>query len=112
MDPRLRIVARLPLTELWNDDGTVQAECVGTIDKAEVENPLQSGAKLVIADVGHSLLWMDHKTALAFWKSEAESRIAPRAKKFRLEDPGCYCYVPKKWTLAKGETVIVLEKHH
>lgn len=86
---------RVPLTELWNDEGEVQAQCLGTIGKTEIESLLQSGATFVIADVGQPLLWTDRKAASAFWKSEAEPRIVdPRAKGFRLEDfPESYCYV-------------------
>jgi hypothetical protein len=95
MDPALRTVTSLPLSELWNNDGKLDAQCLGAIGPAEIRNLLHSEIVFALADPGHPLRWLERNAAIMFWKSEAESRIVdPTELSFRLEDfPGSYCYV-------------------
>ncbi|QOZ26528.1 hypothetical protein [Bradyrhizobium sp. CCBAU 51753] len=114
MDVTKKIVTQLPPSELWNEDGPLDAHRVENVGAAEVVGLLQNGATFVIADVGLPLRWIPEDDRLAFWKDEVKGRlVASDANSFHLEDyPGNYCYVAAMWSCASLGAVIVLEKHH
>lgn len=75
MDPAKRIVTRLPLTELWNSAGIVDARRVGDIGEADIVRLLQDGSSLVVADVGQPLLWIADEDRFAYWKAEISCHL-------------------------------------
>ncbi|WP_065750169.1 hypothetical protein [Bradyrhizobium paxllaeri] len=114
MDMVQRIVTRTPLTELWNNDGLLDARRAKDLGEADIQRLLQGGSNFVVAEVGQPLRWISESDRFAFWKAEVKCRlIAPDADGFHLEDyPGSYCYVAAMWECASRTPVIVLEKHH
>jgi hypothetical protein len=114
MDAVKRIVTLIPLDEIWNDDGPLdarRAEEVGEVDAARL---LKAGSSLLVADVGRSLEWIFGDDRFAFWKSEVKGRLVnPEVGDFRLEDyPGNYCYVATMWKSSSVSPIVVLERHH
>jgi hypothetical protein len=75
VDPAKRIVTRLPLTELWNSAGIVDARRVGDIGKADIVRLLQDGSSLVVAEVGQPLLWIADEDRFAYWKAEISCHL-------------------------------------
>jgi hypothetical protein len=114
MDSAKRIVTCTPLTELWNNDGLLDARRDENVGETDVVRLLQAGSSFVVADVGHPLRWISEADRFAFWKTEVRCRlVAPEVDGFHLDDyPGNYCYVAVMWKCASRTPVIVLEKHH
>lgn len=114
MDSQHRVVTSMPLTELWNSSGTLDAFRIASAGETDVVQLLRNGSSFVVADVGLPLQWISEGERFAFWKSEVRCRlVAPDADGFRLDDyPSQYCYVATVWQCAPSPTVIVLEKHH
>ncbi len=114
MDPAQRIVTRIPLTELWNSKGLLDARLAERVGEADIVRLLRGGSSFVIADVGLPLQWISEDDRFAFWKAEVKCRlVTPEADGFYLDDyPGNYCYVGAMWTRASERPIIVLEKHH
>ena len=114
MDTRQKIVTQIPLSELWNSGGPLDAFRVEGVGEAAIVRLLRDGSSFVVADVGLPLRWISEDDRFAFWKTEVRCRLAaPDADDFRLDDyPGSYCYVAAMWKCASTVPVIVLEKHH
>jgi hypothetical protein len=104
----------LPLTELWNSAGIVDARCMRDIGRADIVRLLQDGSSLVVADVGEPLLWIAEEDRFAYWKAEISCHlVAAGAVGFYLDDyPDHYCYVAAMWECSSSTNVIVVEKHH
>jgi hypothetical protein len=114
MDTRQKIVAQMPLTELWNSSGPLDAFRVEGLGETDIVRLLRDGSSFVVADVGLPLQWISEDDRFAFWKAEVQCRlVAPDADGFHLDDyPGSYCYVALMWKDASSRPIIVLEKHH
>jgi hypothetical protein len=116
MDPSLRIVSRIPLVELWNDEGRLDAVRVGPVGEADIARLLgEPGTSLAVADAGKPLRWVNSRERFDFWKTEVKRRlVAPEATGFRVEDfQGGYCYVATEWRVgAASSSVILLERQH
>ena len=114
MDTIPKIVTEMPLTELWNGNGPLDARRGEYLGETDIVLLLRDGSSFVVADVGLPLRWISEDDRFAFWKTEVKSRlVAPDADGFILDDyPGSYCYVATMWKCASTGPVIVLEKHH
>lgn len=114
MDTAQKIVTQMPLSELWNGGGPLDACRVEGLREADIVRLLRDGSSFVVADVGLPLRWISEDDRFAFWKTEVRCRlVAPDADGFCLDDyPGSYCYVAAKWKCTSTAPVIVLEKHH
>lgn len=114
MDPARRIINRLPLDELWNDQGTIAATRGRDLSRKEIRDLLRAApAQFVVADVGSPLRWIPVSACYDVWKTELQAHLADPGSEFRLEQfPGDYCYVASGWKLAAGGAVVVLETFH
>lgn len=120
MDPRLRKVTVLPLTELWRADGPIiPAERIQDLGVEEVRARLRDGpVQFVVADVADDLMWVELGDRFEFWKTEVEPHLAdpngihPRPSEF----PGSYFYWASDWghTSVDGgrASIVLLEKAH
>jgi hypothetical protein len=114
VEPSQRVVTQIPVIELWNEKGPVDAVRGPYLGEADVVRTLQAGDTFVLADIGASLRWVPAEGRFRFWKSEVKNHLVPReADEFKLEDfPGQYCYVATGWRLRSGASIVLLEKHH
>ena len=114
MDTSQKIVTQIPLIELWNSDGPLDALRAENLGETDIVRLLQNGSSLVVAEAGQPLQWIPEGDRFAFWTTEVKCRlIAPDADRFYLDDyADNYCYVASMWLFAPSAPVIVLEKHH
>lgn len=117
MDPALRIVTQLPLPELWNEHGLVEATRERTRRRADVKSLLQSTpVQFVVADVGKHLRWIPEEDRFVFWKSDARDHIVedPERPIDIYAYPEGYAYVASEWVgdpLAPAR-IVLLERYH
>lgn len=114
MDPHLRQVTRLPLSELWNDGGPVDADRLRNVGEDEIRQLLRLGAVGVIANLGDQLGWLGGVEFFEWWKVEARPRlVSPAVDSFHLEDfPDERCWTASEWRLADESTAILFESWH
>ena len=113
MDIRHRIVTRLPLQELWNDQGSWSQHRIRDLSLSDLQARLSSGTvQFVVVDVGHRPQWLSKKECYHLWKSTIRPHLAEPTSKVFLEDfPGEYFYRASEW-LFDSESIVVLEKQH
>lgn len=113
MKPDQRIVTRIPLKELWDDNGTVDAKRIRSLDQKEIAEPLRvAEPRFAVADCGVKLRWLDSQQRLDFWKS-VRSHIADPNEPFYLSNfPDEVAYFASEWRLQNGACVVLLEAHH
>jgi len=115
MDWTQRVVTRTPLTELWTDQGPLEAERLGSVDHDRVRLLLsEASLQFVVADPGLALQWIPPSGRFRFWKEEVRPRLVESgAEGFRIEEfPGDYCFTASEWRLEDGHTVVLFERHH
>ena len=114
MDLKLRIVARTPLTELWNDAASMTCSRGKSLSKDAISQLLRDGSvSFVVAEVGKKLRWISEAESADFWKREARSHLAEPNSQTSLEQfPEEYCFFASQWTLENGVNVVLLEKAH
>jgi hypothetical protein len=114
MYAKLRIIARLPLTELWRDDGFSTAERGRSLHREEVRQLLSTGpVQFVLADVGEPPQWIPLGQSFHFWKDEVKPHLADDSRARLDEFVGGYCYFASQWEPRRtGVPIVVLEKHH
>ena len=114
MDISRKVIMRLPLEELWNETGNLNAQRVVTgLNAADVTEMIKAGATFVVADVGLPPRWIDPAHRFEFWKTEVKPRLAESDEPVFLDRfPGGYCYFASRWRLPDKLSLIVLERHH
>ncbi|TKD01181.1 hypothetical protein E8A74_31775 [Polyangium fumosum] len=111
---RGRIVTRIPVEELWTDDGVLAATRLRTLDRVAIRDLLRRGpVRFVVADVGHDLRWIPPAERFDFWKRDGEIHFA-LTKEVHLDDlPDGMAYLASEWTVAGDEApVLLLEVYH
>src|SRR5262245_41101053 len=98
MNPALRVVIQLLLPELWDESGVLEFKRGRALGRSDVGELLGiPGIRVVVADGGHPLLWIDGDELFKFWKRDARPRIVPPTMAeagFYLDDfPGGYAYI-------------------
>jgi hypothetical protein len=114
MDPSKKIVTRVPLDELWTDEGPVQAMRSGPLGEREIAVLLgDTRSTFVVASVGSPLRWVEARDRYDYWKKELKLRlVAPDAQNFRPEEfPGSYCYLASQWLMDDGSCLVLFEQH-
>ena len=112
MNPKLRIVTRLPLEELWRETGVITASRGRWLAKDDIAALLRKGlVQFVVADVGKPPQWISVQDGYQFWKIEVKLHVA--GEKAVLEEfPGEYCYFAWEWDTTEAAPIVVLEKSH
>lgn len=109
-----RIITALPLRELWDDRGPVEARRSRDLSAADIRDLLGRGpVRFVIADVGVKPAWIPVDECFRFWRTEVRARVAdPGRQSVLAEFPGGTYYFASDWLTADGPPVVVLEKCH
>jgi len=115
MNPALKVVMQLPLTELWRDNGFVTTSRIRFLTAEDISSLLRAGpVQFVVADVGSPARWVPLGECYEFWKAELKARLAaPESQASSDNFPdGCF-YFASQWN-SDNETrpIIVCEKHH
>ena len=70
MRPEQRIVVKMPLTELWDDEGTLVGERIRNLDETDLVELLRIGpVQFLVADPGLELRWIRTPQQFEFWKN-------------------------------------------
>lgn len=109
MDPRKRVVTRIPLRELWTDDGELSATRGGSLDLEAVRERLSRGpVRFVVANVGQPLKWVPLDERFEFWKRDVIVHLSD-SDKFQLDEfADGTAYRASEWTEFADETPIIL----
>ena len=71
------IVTRMPLGNLWDSEGQLEAHRVRRVGKDEISELMRNGSTFVVADVGQPLCWIPEQDRFMFWKAEVQGRLVP-----------------------------------
>jgi hypothetical protein len=108
-----RIVTKMPLTELWDDGGTLAGERVRNVDQTDLVELLRSGpVQFLVADAGLKLRWIPTPERLEFWKTVRPQIAHPEKPIYRAQFPNETAYIASEWRGRTGECLILLEKYH
>jgi hypothetical protein len=114
MDPSVRIVTQIPLTELWDSTGVIRAARGPYLTVDDVRDLLGRGSpRFAIADIGKALEWIRGNEAFQRWKTKVRTHLVDPHQPFVSDEfPNGLAYVASEWTLDDGSTVIVFEVYH
>jgi hypothetical protein len=117
MDPTRRVVTQIPLVELWDDDGSVEATRDRYLGLEDVRRLVQSGVvRFVVADAGKAIRWVPVDETHVFWKNNVKPRIVdpPDRQIDVYAYPEGYAYLASEWTRvgAPLAPIVLLEVHH
>ena len=118
MSAHERVVAAIPLAEIWDAAGPIAARRGPRVGDPDIRAMLQ-GTRLVqfvVADAaGAPLRWVPLAEARTFWRFEVRPRIVlADATRFDAESyPGRYCYAATRWTREEPDAppLVLLERH-
>ena len=101
MLPSHRIVTRIPLVTLWDEEGEVAATRTRSLSKSALTEMLRKyPVEFYVADVGQHLRRVEVHKCYSFWKSEVKAHLADDSEeKIFLENyPGEYAYLASEWS--------------
>jgi hypothetical protein len=113
MRPDQRIVTKLPLTELWDETGTLPGERIRHLDGNLIRGLMGTGqVQFIVANCGAKLNWIPMQERFDFWKA-IRPQVADALKPIFLERfPNQTAYIASEWRGRAGECLILLEMHH
>lgn len=117
MKPAERIVTEIPMSEMWNSEGALEAHRAGLLSREDVRRLVQQGVvRFAVADVGHPLRWIPAEDRYVFWKEEIKPHIVdqPEGPIDVYSYPHGYAYVASEWhpSDALEPSIVLLEKYH
>ena len=113
MDTSLRVVMRIPMSELWDSEGNLTASKQRTLGGSDVAALLRQGlVRFVVAECGDSLKWIPPSQCYDFWKTELKHRIVETETFDQANFPGAYCYVVSEWADGQPSSLVLLEMYH
>ena len=113
MNPELRIVTKIPLTELWDGKGKIDSERICYLDQRKLAELLRaSEVHFVVADCGLKLEWIPPQERFRFWKRVRRQIADPGKPIYRETFPQEIAYIASEWRGRAGECLVLLEKHH
>jgi hypothetical protein len=117
MDATDRIVTQLPLSVLWDEQGTLTARRGRSLTKEELRILLQGvPVRFVVADPGLPLRWIPEAERFVFWKAEVRPRLVehPEQPIDIYSYPEGRAFVASEWVSADplSSPIVLLESHH
>jgi hypothetical protein len=104
---------KVPLTELWDDGGTLTGERVRNLDQTDLAELLRAGpVQFLVADAGLKLRWIPIPQRFEFWKTVRPQIAHPEKPIYREQPPSDTAYIASEWRGRTGECLILLEKYH
>lgn len=120
-----RIVTRIPLDTLWDEEGEVAATRSRSLSQSDLTEMLRKYSDLTemlrkypvefyVADMGHSLRRVEVHKCYSFWKSEVKAHLVndPDGKIILENYPGEYAYLASEWSGEIQVPIVLLEKRH
>jgi hypothetical protein len=112
MDFKLRIVTTTPLTELWTDEGFVDAKRGRQLTINDIKTIL-TDVIFVVADVGQKLNWIKQDNVFDFWKTDLQKHFWDKRDKLDLDKVADgYAYLATEWIDKTDRKIVLLEKFH
>jgi len=102
----------IPLTELWDDSGPLQATRGHYLGLEEIKQMLrEGGVQFVIASPGDKLQWVEDADVFSFWKEELKQHLCETDKAYLEDFPGHYFYRASEWQISPQSRGVLLEKY-
>ena len=116
MDPALRIVSCIPLTELWDQRGPLDAHRGRYLTTEELRILMRGpSVRFVVADVGDKLRWIPEAERFVFWKAELRPRLVENPDYIDLDRyPEGLALLASEWISSDTEAspIVLLESYH
>jgi hypothetical protein len=108
-----RVVTRLPLNELWDDNGPLIAKRRRDLTHDDISDLLRAGpVRFVVANIPDPLRWVPSAECFQFWKSEAKARVGNPAGVYLENHDDGYCYFASEWAEDNGPPIVLLSLAH
>jgi len=108
-----RVVTKIPLTELWDESGTIGGGRIRDLNENTLLEMIRSGSvRFVVADCGLKLDWISREKHFDFWKTIRPQVADPAERIFLRNFPNETAYVASEWRGRAGECLVLLEKYH
>jgi len=110
MDPKLKVVTKLPLGGLWTDSGPVEAFRGRSLSSEDVRELLRNGpVQFVVVEVGVKPRWIGLEDCYRFWMDEVKLHLIEPGTRVILDElPECYGYWGSEWLREEATPPIVL----
>jgi hypothetical protein len=114
MDPSLRRVTRLPLTELWDESGTCAARVVrDDLTEDDIRQLLRRGpVQFVEIRMSERPNWVPLDERFTFWKERLQPRLTRWGPEQRIYTDEFPVYVASEWEIAGATTPVVVATLH
>jgi hypothetical protein len=113
LKPDQRIVTKTPLTELWDDNGTLSGKRIRNLAQTDLVELLRSGpVQFLVADAGLKLRWISTRQRFEFWKTVRPQIAHPEKPIYREQFPNETAYIASEWRGRAGECLVLLEQYH
>lgn len=109
MDPNLRRVTRLPLTELWDESGTCTGKVIrDDLSEEDMRQLLRLGpVQFVEIGMRERPNWVPFDERFAFWKERLQPRLTQWGPENRIYTDEFPVYVAAEWEV-EGVTAPVV----
>jgi hypothetical protein len=108
-----RVATKIPLTELWDESGTITSERIRSLDQGTLLELVRSvSVQFVVADCGLKLDWIPREKRFDFWKTVRPQIADPAEPIFLGRFPNETTYIASEWRGRTGEYLVLLERHH
>ncbi len=108
-----RVVTKIPLTELWDESGTLAGHRIRDLNENTLRDLMRSGSvQFVVADCGLKLDWISREKHFDFWKTVRPQIADPEKPVFLASFPNKTAYIASEWRGRAGECLVLLERLH
>ena len=103
----------MPLTEIWDDSGTLNGERIRYLDESTLRELVRSRCvQFIVANPGLRLDWIPTERRFEFWKTIRPQIAEPTKRLYLGQFPNEVAYMASEWRGRAGECLILLERHH
>lgn len=109
-----RKVMKLPLEELWNSEGTIEAERIQFLVKSKIPAFLKKkNIRLVLARLEYEPIWIEAPDQAEAWKRELRSHVCDKLEEGCSLDEftGEYFFFASYWETPGKDPIILFEMY-